>query len=51
MGEKVQVSSSAFEVLYSGSLITAFSFKKSNNPSILEDVEATINGNSIKVNC
>ena len=49
MGEKVQVSSSAFEVLYSGSLITAFSFKKSNNPSILEDVEATINGNSIIV--
>ena len=51
-GEKIQISSSAIEVKYSGSLLTEFKFMKADNAStdVLENVEATIDGNHIELN-
>ena len=49
-GETIQLSSSAFEIKYSSNLITEFKFLKSDNTSVLEDVEATIDGANITLN-
>lgn len=51
-GEKLQISSSAIQIKYSGSLLTEFKFMKADNAStdVLENVEATIDGNNIVLN-
>ena len=51
-GEKMQISSSAVQIKYSSNLLTEFRFLKSDNGSteVLENVEATIDGNTITVN-
>ena len=47
--EKVQISSSAFKVMFSGNILTSFSFLKENNDDVIYDVNTTINGNSIAI--
>ena len=51
-GEKMQISSSAVQIKYSSNLLTEFRFLKSDNGSteVLENVEATIDGNTITIN-
>ena len=48
-GKTVQISSSALEIFYSTSLITAFRFEKANNPGLLEDAVGVVEGNTITV--
>lgn len=45
--EKVQISSSAFKVMFAGNIMTSFSFMKKGNEGVLCDVEAQIDGNNI----
>lgn len=45
--EKVQISSSAFKVMFAGNVISSFSFKKEGNEGVFGDVEAQIDGNNI----
>lgn len=47
--EKVQISSSAFKVMYAGNVISKFSFLKKDNENLLGDVNATIKGQNIDV--
>lgn len=49
IGQRVQFSTSAIELVYSDALFSSFRFLKSNNESILGDVEASIEGNTIKI--
>ena len=51
-GEKLQISSSAVQIMYSGNLLTEFKFMKTDNAitNVLENVEATIDGNNIILN-
>ena len=48
-GEKAQLSSSAMEIAYSSELITEFKFLQANNPQLLADATATIEGNNITI--
>ena len=47
--EKVQVSSSAFKVMFAGSVISEFTFRKEDNAGVLADVDAVVNGKDITV--
>ncbi|MBR4160170.1 MAG: CotH kinase family protein [Bacteroidaceae bacterium] len=47
--EKVQISSSAFKVMYAGNVISKFSFLKENNEDLLDDVDAIIKGHDIEI--
>ena len=51
-GEKMYISSSAIQIKFSGNLLTEFKFLKFDNGStkVLENVEATIDGNNITIN-
>lgn len=48
-GRSVQISSSSVELFYSSSLITDFKFLKTDNPGLIGDIQATIDGNKIIV--
>lgn len=50
LGQTVQISSSPVEIKYSGNLINSFSFLKTDNLSLNEDLNAAIYGNSIIIN-
>jgi len=48
-GRDVQISSSVLEVCRSHNIMTGFRFLKENNPGLLGDVEATIDGSTITI--
>lgn len=50
LGQTVQISSSPVEIKYSGNLINSFSFLKSDNTGVNNDVDAVIIENNIIVN-
>ena len=47
--EKVQISSSAVNIMVTGNLITSFSFLKKNNENVTDDVVVKVEGNELKV--